>query len=166
MKPLDLTGQKFYALTVKQRIGSRWGHSLWLCECECGTLCERTAAQLKLNTHVSCGCKTKEAQSASGRTHGETGTRLYRIWKNMKSRCNNDSVPCFRYYGGKGIRVCPEWQYSFQNFREWSINHGYADNLTIDRIDGNGNYCPENCRWVTMTVQNQNKTGRKHCEEL
>ena len=157
MKPLDLIGKRFGALVVTERIGSKWGHSLWKCQCDCGTVCERTANQLTLNTMISCGCKTKEAQHLGFLKHGMKGTRLYRIWKAMKTRCYNPNIPYFKYYGGKGIAVCDEWRDSFQAFYEWSMANGYSDELTIDRIDSDKGYFPENCRWVTMTIQNQNK---------
>ena len=85
--------------------------------------------------------------------HGLTNTRLYRIWRNMKSRCNNPKTPHYEYYGGKGIKVCSEWN-DFINFYNWSIQNGYNDNLTIDRIDNNRNYEPNNCKWSTYKEQN------------
>lgn len=89
--------------------------------------------------------------------HGGKGTRLYGIWQNMKNRCRNPKVRCYKYYGGKGISVCGEWNESFVCFRDWAINNGYTDELTLDRIDVNGNYCPENCRWVPFAEQGFNK---------
>lgn len=89
--------------------------------------------------------------------HGGSGTRLYRIHKAMNTRCYNPNFPAYKYYGGKGIVVCDEWVDDFVAFREWSISNGYEDNLTIDRIDGNGNYEPSNCRWVTLADQQRNK---------
>lgn len=157
MKPLQLQNSRFGYLTVLKRQGSRWGKSLWLCQCDCGNLCERTAAQLKLNENPSCGCMTSLTQSQAYSTHGQTHTRLYRIWKNMKQRCYNEKIPYYHYYGGKGIKVCSEWLDSFENFYNWSLSNGYTDELTIDRIDGDGNYEPNNCRWVDMFVQNRNK---------
>ena len=158
----DLTGRKFGRLTVIEQVedhislsGSHYPN--WKCQCDCGTVCERTANQLTLNTMISCGCKTKEAQHLGFLKHGMKGTRLYRIWKAMKTRCYNPNSPYFKYYGGKGITVCDEWRDSFQAFYEWSMANGYSDELTIDRIDSDKGYFPANCRWVTMTIQNQNK---------
>lgn len=157
MKPLELAGQTFGNLKVIRRVGSKWGHSLWKCECKCGTICTRTANQFTQNMNVSCGCMTSIAQRNGRYHHGQTGTRLHRIWKAMKTRCNNPNTSYFKYYGGKGISVCEEWEKSFESFQEWALSHGYGNDLTIDRINGDGNYEPTNCRWVTMTVQNRNK---------
>ena len=92
--------------------------------------------------------------------HGMWKTRLYNIWKKMKDRCYNPNANNYRYYGGKGVKVCEEW-HSFQPFYEWAMANGYADNLSIDRISGFGNYEPNNCRWATYTEQNRN---RKFCK--
>ena len=88
-------------------------------------------------------------------THGDHGTRLYRIWKNMKYRCNNPNSPAYEDYGGRGISVCDEWQ-SYVGFREWAIANGYNDHLTIDRKENNKGYCPDNCRWATPRQQGNN----------
>lgn len=88
--------------------------------------------------------------------HGSSATRLYKIWSNMKSRCNNSSIYDYKYYGGRGIKICKEWV-DFTSFKDWAVQNGYAKNLTLDRIDVNGNYCPSNCRWVTRKVQSNNK---------
>ena len=96
------------------------------------------------------------------RTHNETHTRLYSIWANMKQRCYNPKNDNFCNYGGRGIVICDSWKDSFENFRDWAKTHGYADSLTIDRIDGSKGYYPENCRWVTVKEQNNNlRTNRK-----
>ena len=88
---------------------------------------------------------------------GRRNTRLYRIWANMKTRCYNAKSESYIYYGGRGVTICPEWLNDFQTFYKWSILNGYADNLTIDRIDVNGNYEPSNCRWVTVAIQSNNR---------
>lgn len=89
--------------------------------------------------------------------HGKYGCRLYRIWQNMKNRCRNSNSNRFQYYAGKGISVCSEWENDFQSFYDWSIANGYSDELTLDRIESEKGYCPENCRWVTYQVQEKNK---------
>lgn len=88
--------------------------------------------------------------------HGMKGTRLYGIWQNMKNRCRNCHVACYKDYGGRGITFCKEWN-SFLGFYDWAVANGYNDDLTLDRIDVNGNYCPSNCRFVTRSVQARNK---------
>ena len=160
-RAVNLDGQRFFALTVIRRIGTRWGQSLWLCRCDCGNYCERTNSQLHSTEHPSCGCKTRNVQKETHTTHGHSRERLYRIWKGMKARCNCPSQKCYKYYGGKGIKVCEQWSTDFDSFRKWAINNEYSDELTIDRIDSDMDYEPSNCWWVSMTVQNRNKKGAR-----
>ena len=91
--------------------------------------------------------------------HGMAGTRLYRAWTNMRNRCNRKADKEYKHYGGRGIKVCEEWQNDFETFKEWALSNGYDDTLTLDRIDTNGNYEPNNCRWVTRKEQNNNMTS-------
>ena len=88
-----------------------------------------------------------------------TGTRLYRIWANIKTRCYNSNIPNYKRYGGRGITMCEEWKNNFQSFYDWSMSHGYSDELTLDRIDNDGNYEPSNCRWVTMKEQDNHRSN-------
>lgn len=88
--------------------------------------------------------------------HGMSHTRLYRCWSDMKNRCNNSNNRFYHRYGGRGIHVCAEWN-AFTSFMEWALSHGYADSLTLDRIDNDGNYCPDNCKWSTQHEQSLNK---------
>ena len=96
--------------------------------------------------------------------HGMSGTKIYKTWHNMRSRCNNPKASKYYLYGGKGIQVCKEWEENFGSFYEWSLENGYEEGLTIDRIDGNKDYCPENCRWVTYKVQANNTTQNHYLE--
>lgn len=98
------------------------------------------------------------------KTHGMSNSRLYYIWRSMKARCNLPSQQNYERYGGRGIKVCDEWYNSFESFRDWAYRHGYDDNLTIDRIDSNGDYSPDNCRWSTMKEQARNTRGNHYIE--
>lgn len=95
------------------------------------------------------------------KTHGDSGTKLYKCWENMKMRCLNPKSSSYSHYGGKGISVCKDWKENYINFRKWALLNGYEIGLSIDRIDNDGNYCPENCRWVTLKIQCNNRTSNQ-----
>lgn len=152
----DLTGLKFGRLIVIQRSGVKNGHVAWLCGCDCGQTIITTGNLLKSGKTKSCGCKKIEVCGDTHRDHGKSGTRLYVAWQHMKQRCCNPQNARYKYYGARGITVYSEWS-SFEPFEKWALSHGYEDGLTLDRIDVNGGYCPENCRWVTWKVQQNNK---------
>ena len=109
----------------------------------------------------SCGCLQKEMQSRRKMTHGESKSRLYAIWQQMKNRCMNSHTTYYEYYGGRGISVCNDWLNSYPAFREWALSTGYNDNLTIDRINIDGDYNPSNCRWVTSVAQASNRRSNR-----
>lgn len=157
----DLSGQKFGRLTVLSFAGQgKYHNSLWLCKCECGNTKVISGNSLVQGATKSCGCldHEKHITEPNRLVHGECNTRLYRIWKAMKSRCYNKNTKSYkRWYGSKGVQVCDQWRYNYVAFRNWSILNGYSDDLTIDRIDPCGNYEPSNCRWVTPAVQAANK---------
>ena len=158
MRYEDLTGQKFGAWTVIKRMpSSKSGATKWLCKCDCGTEKEVFASNLKRGLTVSCGCKKNEMQSEKAKTHGMTNTRIYRIYCNIKSRCYNPDKDNYKWYGGLGIKMCDEWRSSFENFYKWAIANGYTEKLTLDRIDGRGDYEPSNCHWVTVKEQQNNR---------
>lgn len=158
MRLIDLTGQQFGKLTVLYRdAGHSSKHTYWRCACECGNEATVDGYKLKHGTTKSCGCWKSELEKIAHTTHGMTGSRLHTTWFNIKKRCRNPNCPDYAYYGGRGIDICDEWANSFETFMEWSINNGYNDTLTIDRIDNNKGYTPDNCRWTTPAEQSVNK---------
>lgn len=155
---MDLTGQRVGRLTVIEFSHiDKHKRSMWKCKCDCGTETVVLGSHLKSRHTTSCGCYGREARIKGSTTHGMRHTRLYRIWLDMKSRCYIANTPYFSEYGGRGITVCNEWRDSFEAFRDWALANGYADDLSIDRIDVNGNYEPSNCRWATWETQCNNR---------
>lgn len=148
----DLTGMTFGKLhVICADSKDNRGEYKWMCECECGNRSVVYGSHLRNGATISCGCVMRTTQ----KTHGESKTRLYKIWQHMKDRCTNQNCDSFEYYGGRGITFCEEWS-RYENFRDWALINGYQDTLSIDRIDPDGNYEPKNCRWITQTEQNKN----------
>lgn len=160
----DLTGRKFNMLSVAEFVGMKSHSSQWRCVCDCGNSVVVGRNNL-VNGHTkSCGClKHKEA---ANKTHGQSTTRLYYVWRNMLNRCYNEKVMDFPNYGGRGIEVCQEWKGSFQTFSDWAFANGYDSTAkrgeyTLDRIETDGNYEPSNCRWATEKEQANNKRNNQ-----
>lgn len=160
----ELTGKRFGKLVVIREIGlNKWQSVEWLCKCDCGNYHITQSKYLVNGDTVSCGCKKTKVlyeQSQRLKTHGMTNEPLYIVWQGMKGRCNNKKSSSYKDYGGRGIRICPEWN-EFINFYNWAIKNGYKNGLTIDRINIDGNYEPSNCRWVNRLTQGNN-TRRNH----
>ena len=134
------------------------------CRCDCGHDVDvflNSLRRLK-NPTTSCGCFQRQRVSDTFTTHGESKTPLYRVWATMISRCHNPSVKSFADYGANGIAVCQDWRKYFALFSSWANAHGYASGLEIDRIDYTGNYCPENCRWVSRKTNANNKSSNRY----
>lgn len=171
---VDLAGRKFNRLTalyVKE--GSL---TKWVCKCECGNIKEVFASSLVKGIVKSCGCLEKENLkkiSKSALKHGMTETVLYGKWCSMKERCHNPNYKYYHRYGGRGIKICEEWlgEHGFENFAKWAYEAGYSDNRhdfqqTLDRIDTDGDYCPENCKWSNQLEQVRNRSNARLIEDI
>lgn len=165
-KPLiDMTGMRIGRLTViglGEKKGKYTG-AYWNCKCDCGKIITTTGSSLRRGETKSCGCLRIDVISKPPQEK-HTGTRLYNIWQGMKRRTMTATNPRYSDYGGRGITVCDEWRDSFEAFRDWALANGYRDDLTIDRKDNDGNYCPENCRWSTDLEQGNNTRRNRRFE--
>ena len=153
----DLSGKRFGRLTVIRYDHSDSRHeSMWLCECDCGNKTVVTRDRLLRGITKSCGCYHRDRTIECNTTHGLRNTKLYAVWDSMIRRCENKNNQRYHCYGDRGISVCGEW-HKFENFYNWAMSNGYENGLTLDRKNNDGNYCPENCRWIDNLTQQNNR---------
>ena len=164
MKKKNLSNVRFGRLVVLEEVETRKNKQIqWKCLCDCGMKTEVSGCHLVTGHTRSCGCLVVEKASVKNVSHRMTGTRIYTTWSNMKARCYNKNHGEYSSYGGRGIVVCDEWNNSFEKFLQWAQTSGYTGNLTIDRIDNDGNYEPKNCQWITKQ-ENTTKRNREYWE--
>lgn len=171
-KFVSLVGERFERLEVVEIVDRNKYGIIYKCKCDCGEEVEVVASRLRAGKMKSCGCyrrdrmivdnpaqkdtpKRKIQQGAIGESH----TRLYSIFSGMKKRCYNTNSQFYKNYGGRGIEICDEWLSDYQNFKKWAWENGYSDELSIERVNVNGNYEPSNCTWIDMRLQAKNRTN-------
>lgn len=164
---VDFTGKTFGDWTVlyeleRYRTPSGRPVRMWRCKCKCGNECNVQGQHLSSGESTMCTECGYKVSGFKNKKHGESDTKLYAIWSSIKKRCYNPNEKCYSNYGGRGITMCDEWKNDYMSFRKWAYDNGYDESkskneCSIDRINVNGDYCPENCRWVDIITQANNK---------
>ena len=157
---MDLTGQRFGKLAVVNLVGKENNRYIWHCKCDCGVEKDIAARYLQEGKSHSCGC----IRIIGKPTHGDSTSRLHRIWKGMKDRCNNTNHKDYHLYGARGIKVCQAWNDDYSSFMQWAYANGYNDCLSIDRINNDGDYEPDNCCWADNVTQGNNRRTNRLIE--
>ena len=153
----NFIGKRFGRLIVIKRVNNKGNNQFYLCKCDCGKEKIIQKYSLIYGKTRSCGCLRKEISSRKNKTHNMTNSRLYRIYRHIKERCFNPNSKSYKYYGSCGIVMCNEWKNDFMNFYNWAMSNGYRNDLTIERIDVNDDYCSENCKWIPQKEQSKNR---------
>lgn len=169
MHSRNLKGGRFGRLVcIKPHDKNNYG-TIWECSCDCGKKVFVNASNLISGNTKSCGCLQKDKAREYYLKHGDCPhkkpTRLYRCWTDMKTRTNNTKTTFAKNYINRGIKLCKQWE-KYENFKSWAVKNGYQDGLTLDRINVNGNYCPENCRWATLKQQQRNKRNTLYYKKI
>lgn len=155
-RKIDMAGQRFGRWTAIHQAGNaKGGAALWMCQCECGTRRAVIGGDLRSGKSISCGCHRNEVSGSRFRKHAASNTRLYETWRNMRARCGD---PNNQRYGGRGIKVCDEWRDDFSAFQAWAMENGYSDLLTIERVNIDLGYQPDNCTFVSAAEQAGNRS--------
>ena len=162
MKILDIKGKRFGRLIAIERVKNVGKKVSWKCLCDCGQETNVLTTNLTSNRIKSCGCLKNQKLIERSTKHNQRHTKLYEVWKTMKQRCYNPNNKGYKNWGGRGIVVCDEWKNNYQAFYEWSMNNGYKEGLSIDRINNDGNYAPSNCRWSDKITQCNNTRQNKY----
>lgn len=165
---MNIVGDRYNHLVVIEFAYRKPSGAYWKCRCDCGNITIARGSKLRNGHTKSCGCLHKRSDGSQYENHGLSNTRLYRVWNTMKQRCLNPNNSGYRRYGGRGISICDEWM-NFSEFRKWAIENGYNENsafgeLTIDRINNDGNYEPTNCRLANQTTQMNNRVSNVYVE--
>lgn len=159
---IDIQGEQFGNITVLENAGvDNGGNSLWKCKCTCGREIIRSYSNIVRSAGVGCKeCKNEYLRKTHYK-HGDTDTRLHNIWLHMRHRCQSTTDADYKNYGERGIAVCDEWQ-EYQAFKEWALSNGYADDLTIERVNVDDGYNPSNCKWIPKGEQTNNRRNTKY----